>query len=179
MSLIQILNPMDAKEKKPPKFEFLIKACTLTAVILVSYFTGVGIGQFLNLPNHYVSGLWCAATAIVVFDDLPDNARNLLKDRILGTLMGTIVSATCIALVEELITSIIISLLIVCSCITLFKWSGTLKIACITVLIVGVTTHGYPEKDIVFFAVIRFFECLIGGTLSFLATVVIDRFKNK
>src|SRR4051812_23447389 len=112
---------MDIEKKKLTKFKFLIKACTITLVILISYFIGYGIGHILDLPNHYVSGLWCAATAIVVFDDMPSNAKTLLKDRMLGTLMGTIVSAGCIALIGQLILSIVISLLIVCSCITLFK----------------------------------------------------------
>ena len=170
---------MTVEEKKTPKLYFLIKASTLTVVVLISYFTGFGISFLLNLQNNYVSGMWCAATAIVVFDDLPHNARSLLKDRILGTLMGTVVSAGCVALITLLIPSIIISLLIVCSAIILFKWDGTLKIACITVLIVAITTHGYTDREIVFFAAIRFMECLIGGTISFLATVVIARIKMK
>jgi uncharacterized membrane protein YccC len=168
----------NAEEEKISKFKIFVKASTLTAVILISYFIGFGIGLLLDLPNKYVSGMWCAATAIVVFDDLPHNARNLLKDRIYGTLMGTIVSAVCISLLEKLILSITVALLIVSSCIIFLKWEGTIKIACITVLIVGVTTHGYTDPEIIFFALIRFVECVIGGTVSFLATVVIDKIRR-
>lgn len=165
-------------EEKKTKFKFIIKAVTLTSVVLLSYLIGYGISYLLHLPDNYVSGMWCAATAIVVFDDLPHNSRTLLKDRVLGTLMGTVVSAACIALLGHLIISIVISLLIVSSCITLLKWDGTLKIACITTLIVAVTTHGNSDYDIIFFASIRFLECLIGGTVSFAATVVIDRVRH-
>jgi uncharacterized membrane protein YgaE (UPF0421/DUF939 family) len=114
----------------------------------------------------------------VVFDDLPHNARTLLKDRVLGTLMGTVIAATCIALFGKLILSIVLSLLVVCSIIILLKWDGTLKIACITVLIVAITTHGYNDRDIIYFAAIRFLECLVGGTISFVATLVIDKIRK-
>ncbi len=167
------------KNTEPFNFEFIIKAVTLTSVVIFTFFVGYGISLWLGLTDNYVSGMWCAATAIVVFDELPDNSRNLLKDRLLGTLLGTVVAAVFIALIGQLVLSIMIALLIVCSCIILLKWDGTLKIACITILIVGVTTHGYSDLDIVFFAGLRFLECMIGGTISFLATVVIDRIKNK
>lgn len=164
--------------EKVPKFKFIVKAVTLTSVVLLSYFIGYGISYVLHLPDNYVSGMWCAATAIVVFDDLPTNSRTLLKDRVLGTLMGTVVSAICIALIGHLISSIIISLLIVSSGIILLKWDGTLKIACITTMIVAITTHGNSDYDIIFFASVRFLECLIGGTVSFLATIIIDRVRH-
>ena len=164
---------------KHPKLRIIIKASILTAVILISYYIGYGISFLLHLPNNYISGMWCAATAVVVFDDLPLNAKTLMKDRTLGSLVGTVVAAVCISLIGHLILSVTISLLVVCSFIIFFKWDGTLKIACITVMIVGVTTHGYTDQDIIFFAAIRFFESVLGGTVSLLATILIDKLKIK
>jgi uncharacterized membrane protein YccC len=162
-----------------PKLKIVLKASILTTVILTSYFIGYGISFLLHLPNNYISGMWCAATAVVVFDDLPLNAKTLMKDRTLGSFVGTVVAATCISLIGHLVLSVTISLLVVCSFIIFFKLDGTLKIACITVMIVGVTTHGYADKDILLFAAIRFFESVIGGAISLFATIFIDKLKIK
>ena len=49
----------------------IIKSIILTIVILVSYFAAHSISSIFNFKNSYVSGMWCAVTAVVVFDDQP------------------------------------------------------------------------------------------------------------
>jgi uncharacterized membrane protein YccC len=162
------------------KFRIIAKAMILTAVILISYFVGYGITFLLNIPgtSNYISGLWCAVTAVVVFDDMPTNAVTLMKDRLLGTFTGAALSALCIALFGHVIFSISIALFIVCVLIIFFKLNGALKIACTTVLIVGVSTHNYSNHAIWLYATMRFFESAIGGLISLAATIVIDRSKK-
>ena len=72
----------------------IIKSIILTVVILISYFAAHSISAIFNFKNSYVSGMWCAITAVVVFDDQPANSKNLLRDRLLGTLLGAIEEIT-------------------------------------------------------------------------------------
>ena len=62
--------------KDPPDAGIVVKASLLTLVILISYFLGLGINKLLQLSDDYLSGIWCAVSAIVVFDDLPKNAKS-------------------------------------------------------------------------------------------------------
>ncbi|MDB5274621.1 MAG: Uncharacterized protein JWO58_2988 [Chitinophagaceae bacterium] len=157
----------------------LIRAAILTAVILISYVIGYQFSVLFSQPHNDISGMWCAVTAVVVFDDLPINAKTLLKDRMLGTLAGALITPVCIILTHHIMLSIGISLFIVCVFIVFFNMNGALKIACATVLIVGVTAYSFSYKEIWLFAFLRFFESLLGGMVSLLATIIIHRINTK
>jgi uncharacterized membrane protein YccC len=159
--------------------KILTKAAILTAVILISYLIGFQISEWFSLPYSDISGMWCAVTAVVVFDDLPTNAKALMKDRLLGTLVGAIVATVCIAFTHHIKLSISISLFVVCVFIIFFNMNGALKIACATVLIIGVTASSSSNKEIILFASMRFFESLIGASVSLMATIVIHRISKR
>ena len=119
--------------------------------------------------------MWCAVTAVVVFDDQPANSKNLLRDRLLGTLLGAIVGGTVISLMGHHILAICIALFIVCVVVIFFKWSGALKISCIMVLIINFTTMDYSNTEIWISSAMRFVEGVIGGSISLLATTLINK----
>ncbi|WP_313367137.1 hypothetical protein [Sphingobacterium mizutaii] len=135
--------------KDPPDAGIVVKASLLTLVILISYFLGLGINKLLQLSDDYLSGIWCAVSAIVVFDDLPKNAKSLMKDRLLGTFVGVLL------------------------------WTGALKIGCITVIIVGLSTHDKAFEIVWRSGLMRFLESVAGCTLSLVATIVIEQIKIK
>lgn len=165
----------DVKEK----LSIVFKAIVLTSVILLSYFAGHAFSSLFRFQNSYISGMWCAVTAVVVFDDLPANAKNIFRDRALGTLVGAILGGAAVSMLGHLFFSICLALFVVCIIITLFKWHGALKIACITVLIVNFTTIEYSIGEIWISSAMRFIEGMIGGTISLLATLLIDKGRKK
>jgi uncharacterized membrane protein YccC len=153
----------------------IIKSIILTIVILISYFAAHSISSIFNFKNSYVSGMWCAVTAVVVFDDQPANAKNLLRDRLLGTLLGAIVGGTTISLMGHYIYVICVALFLVCVVVIFFKWNGALKISCIMVLIINFTTMNYSNTEIWISSAMRFVEGVIGGSISLLATTLINK----
>ncbi len=160
-----------------PSIRIVIKSVVLTLLIMVSYFTGLGLSLKLNLSDHYISGMWCAVSAIVVFDDLRENVKLLLKNRLLGTLIGSVLCVLWIYLIKDAIISMCISLILVSLFINLLKLDGALKIACTTVLIVSISTHGAPFSQIWLNALMRFIESALGGLLSLIATVLMGQSK--
>lgn len=165
--------------KVPPDANIFVKASLLTVVILISYFFGLWINKLLQLSDDYLSGIWCAVSAIVVFDDLPKNAKSLMKDRILGTFVGALLTTAIIYLTSNLFLSVGISLFCTCIFISVFKWAGALKIGCITVIIVGLSTHDKAFEIVWQSGLMRFLESVAGGTLSLLATIGIEQIKKR
>lgn len=165
-------------EQIQDKLKILIKASILTIVVLISYSAGYTINAALSLPNSYISGMWCAITAVVVFDDLPARVRILMKDRLLGTLVGVLAASLSIILLSKPLWSVVISLFIVVSFVVYFRWHGALKIACVTVLVVGTTSQGLSDRDIWILSSMRFVEAVIGGIISLLATIVIYKIRK-
>lgn len=160
------------------KGKVFFKAFILTAVILVSYLIGNALSATLNLTDSRLSGAWCAISAIVVFDDLLDNVKKLIKDRLLGTFMGALLTTFIMSWSGNQLLSISISIFLVCLASILFKWNGALKIGCITVLIIGITTGGKSIAVVWETGLMRFLESATGGLVSILATMLIYRTKN-
>ena len=171
---------MKLKICKVPHYpSIFVKSSLLTCVILTSYFLGLGINRMLHLSDDYLSGIWCAIAAIVVFDDLPKNAKSLMKDRLLGTFVGALLTTLIIYLTNNLLMSVAISLFCTCIFISVFKWTGALKIGCITVIIVGLSTHDKAFEIVWQSGLMRFLESVAGGSLSLLATTCIEGIKKK
>lgn len=156
-------------------FSIVIKSIILTGVILASYFAAHSISAIFHFTNSYVSGMWCAVTAVVVFDDQPTHSKNLLRDRLLGTFLGALVGGLVISGLGHHIVSICIALFLVCVVVIFSKWEGALKISCIMVLIINFTTLNYTNTEIWISSAMRFAEGIIGGSISLLATTVINK----
>jgi len=98
----------------------------------------------------------------------------LLKNRLLGTLIGSIIGVLWMYFVKDLIWSVCLSLILASILISLLKLDGALKIACTTVLIVSISTHGASFSQIWVTATMRFVESVLGGLLSLAATVLME-----
>lgn len=160
--------------KYVPSPKMIIKSVVLTSLVMVSYFFGRQLSLLLNMPAENISGMWCAVSAIVVFDDLRENVKQLLKNRLLGTFIGSAIGVLWMYFIDDLIWSICISLVLVSIVISLLKLDGALKIACTTVLIVSISTHGTTFSEIWITAAMRFIESILGGLFSLTATVLMD-----
>ncbi|HTE30192.1 MAG TPA: FUSC family protein [Chryseolinea sp.] len=157
-----------------PSVKILIKSVVLTTLIMVSYFSGRGFSIILNMSDQYISGMWCAVSAIVVFDDLRENVKLLLKNRLLGTFIGSMLAVVCIYLMSDLMLSVAVCIVLVSIIINLLKLDGTLKIACTTVLVISVSTHGSTFSAICLTAAMRFAESALGCLMSLTATVLME-----
>lgn len=160
--------------KYVPSPKIVVKAIVLTSLVVVSYFLGIQLSRLVNMPDTNIGGMWCAISAIVVFDDLRENVKQLLKNRLLGTLIGSVIGVVWMYFVKDLMTSVCLSLVVVSILISLLKLDGALKIACTTVLIVSISTHGASFSQIGITATMRFIESVLGGLLSLGATVVME-----
>jgi uncharacterized membrane protein YgaE (UPF0421/DUF939 family) len=167
--------------KYVPSPKIIIKSVVLTSLVMVSYFMGRQLSVLINMPNENIGGMWCAISAIVVFDDLRENVKQLLKNRLLGTLIGSAIGVIWMYFVKDLVWSVCVSLVLASILISLLKLDGALKIACTTVLIVSISTHGATFNQTWITATMRFVESILGGLLSLAATVVMENsvlFKN-
>ncbi|MDV3694594.1 hypothetical protein CMU49_13890 [Elizabethkingia anophelis] len=180
-NILITLNPAMRPKffKEYPDTSIVIKAGLLTIVIFISYFFGLGINKMIQFSDDYLSGIWCAVSAIVVFDDLPKNAKSLMKDRLLGTFVGALLTTVIIYFTNNLFLSLGISLFFTCILISVFKWTGALKIGCITVIIVGLSTHNKAFDIVWQFGLMRFLESVAGGAISLIATIIIEKIKKR
>jgi len=160
--------------KYVPSRKIIVKSVVLTSLVMLSYFLGRQLSLMMNLPNENISGMWCAVSAIVVFDDLRENVKQLLKNRLLGTFIGSVIGVVWMYFINDLMWSVCISLVLVSIVVSLLKLDGALKIACTTVLIVSISTHGTTFSEIWITATMRFIESVLGGLLSLAATVVME-----
>jgi uncharacterized membrane protein YccC len=154
--------------------KIIIKSVVLTSLVMISYFLGRQLSLQVHLSDGNISGMWCAISAIVVFDDLRENVKQLLKNRLWGTLIGSLIGVIWMYFIDDLLWSVCISLVIVSILISLLKLDGALKIACTTVLIVSISTHGATFNQIWLTASMRFVESILGGLLSLTATVLME-----
>lgn len=161
--------------KYVPSPKIIVKSIVLTSLVMVSYFFGRQLSVMVNMPDENISGMWCAVSAIVVFDDLRENVKQLLKNRLLGTFIGSAIGVLWMYFIEDLLWSVCISLVLVSIVISLAKLDGALKIACTTVLIVSISTHGATFSQIWITAAMRFVESILGGMLSLTATVMMEK----
>jgi len=141
---------------------------------MISYYFGRQLSVLVNMPDENIGGMWCAVSAIVVFDDLRENVKQLLKNRLLGTFIGSAIGVLWMYFIEDLMWSVGISLVLVSIIVSLLKLDGALKIACTTVLIVSISTHGATFNQIWITAAMRFVESILGGMLSLTATVLME-----
>lgn len=179
--ILIILDPVMKPKifKDYPDTSIVIKAGLLTIVIFISYFFGLGINKMIRFSDDYLSGIWCAVSAIVVFDDLPKNAKSLMKDRLLGTFVGALLTTVIIYFTNNLFLSLGISVFFTCILISVFKWTGALKIGCITAIIVGLSTHNKAFDIVWQFGLMRFLESVAGGAISLIATIIIEKIKKR
>ena len=157
--------------------KILIKSVVLTTIVVVSYFTGRALSAMVGMSDQFVSGMWCAVSAIVVFDDLRENVMTLLKNRLIGTFIGSLLAVLSIYFIHDIVISLCVSLVIVSTFINILNLSGALKIACTTVLIVTIPTHSAAFSEIWINALMRFIESALGCLMSLGATVVMDQSK--
>lgn len=157
--------------------KILLRAGILTAIILTGFFSGIATAALLHMPDHLISGVWCSIAAVVVFDDLPENARILLKDRLLGTFTGAVLAAI-LASFLPLTLAIGLALLLASMIIIYCGWQGALKIACITVLIIGVSSVHKVNGGIWSAALMRFLESALGGLIAVAAAIILGRIKS-
>ena len=92
------------------KLSIVFRAIVLASVILLSYFAGYSISAIFGFPNDYLSGIWAGVTAVVVFDDLPANSKNLMRDRLLGTFVGAVIGGFAVMLLKHSFLSIFLAL---------------------------------------------------------------------
>lgn len=166
--------PVSIMMQYVPSPKIVIKSVVLTSLVMVSYFLGRQLSVLVNMPDVNISGMWCAVSAIVVFDDLRENVKQLLKNRLLGTFIGSAIGVLWMYFIDDMVWSICISLVLVSIVISLLKLDGALKIACTTVLIVSISTHGATFNQIWITAAMRFLESVLGGLLSLTATVLME-----
>lgn len=156
----------------------LLRAIMLTGVILTSFFLGMVTAALLHMPDRLISGVWCSIAAVVVFDDLLENAKVLLKDRLLGTFTGALITAIFASIFHSMTLAIVPGLLLSCMIIIYFEWQGALKIACITVLIIGISSVQGVNGGIWSAAVMRFLESALGGMVAIGATLLLKQIRD-
>lgn len=156
----------------------LLRAAMLTGIILSSFFLGFSLAALLGMSDKIISGVWCSIAAVVVFDDLLENAKVLMKDRLLGTFTGAFLTAAFSSLFQPVLMAIGLALLTVCMVIISFEWKGALKIACITVLIIGISPIQGINGGIWSAACMRFVESALGGFVALGATIVLAKVKT-
>lgn len=155
----------------------VLKAAILTGIILSSFFLGFSLAAVLQMPDRIISGVWCSIASVVVFDDLLENAKILMQDRLLGTFTGAVLTALLSSLFPPMLFSIALALLLVSMLIIYFEWKGALKIACITVLIIGISPIQGISGGIWSAAFMRFMESALGGLVAIGTTIILDRIK--
>lgn len=144
-------------------------------LVLLSYFVGRQFNLLFGLAAENASGIWCAISAIVVFDDSREGVRKLARTRALGTLIGALIGFLAIYIIPDVRGAVAAALIAASLVVNLLKVEGALKIACTALLIVCMSAYDKPPAEMWMIAQNRFITSMLGGVLAVLATIALIR----
>lgn len=145
-----------------------------TAFLCGYYFTGL-----FHEPTSFVGGLWAVISAIIVYESTAKDALNLAKTRILGTLIGAIISAFFMYFFNFTIVGYVICIGLATLICYLFNIKHAAKLAGITISVILIVSVIEKELHPFTNAGLRFAESAIGTALALLFAYAIHHLNKK
>lgn len=156
------------KNKKNIK-KFILALCLALeyGIIGIICFTiGYTLAFLMNHMNPVLGGIWCMASALVVLQSLFEETLVAVKERVIGSLFGSIIAMSICSIMGYTIASLFTSILISTFLIVLFGYKEFVKISAPTAGIIAGIGIIYPDYPIFLNGFMRFIETSVGVVTS-------------
>ena len=138
-----------------------------TAVVgIVCFIIGERVSQWVHDGKGYIDGLWCMISALVVLQSFISETLKASKDRIVGTLVASVLAGLICVLVGYGYLAIFSSIVLSAYVMNLLKMEDGVRIATATAAVI--TGYGFikPEYSPVINAAMRSLDTLLGVGVS-------------
>ena len=138
-----------------------------TAVVgIMCFIIGERVSQWVHDGKGYIDGLWCMISALVVLQSFISETLKASKDRIIGTLVASVLAGLICVLVGYGYLAIFSSIVLSAYVMNLLKMEDGVRIATATAAVI--TGYGFikPEYSPVINAAMRSLDTLLGVGVS-------------
>ena len=149
------------------------RVATQSALVsLVSYWCGFYFTSFFHGALASIGGLWSVISGLVVLQATRRNTWSSAWLRILGTLVGAIVSAAYLSWLPFTALGMAASILVTVLLCHAARIPDHARLAAITVAVIMVLSSLNPTLSPILSAALRFTESCIGTAIAVLAVVI-------
>jgi uncharacterized membrane protein YccC len=152
--------------------EAIRAAVQMTLVSVAAYWIGFQTTNLFHGASASIGGLWSVVSGVVVLQSTRRDTLSSAWLRILGTAMGSIISAAYLALLPFSPSGMAASMLITVLLCDAVRIPDHGRLAAITVAVVMVTSSLNPTLNPIQNAALRFGESCIGTALAVLAVLI-------
>ena len=139
---------------------------------LVSYWCGFYFTSFFHGASASLGGLWSLISGLVVLQATRRNTWSSAWLRILGTLVGAIISAAYLSLLPFTALGMAASMLVTILLCHAARIPDHARLAALTVAVIMVLSSENPTLNPVLSAALRFTESCIGTAIAVLTVVM-------
>ena len=157
----------------------LLLAIELILVTLLCYIFGTYFSKLFNFYLPPIAGLWCAISGIIVTHVTVQESMRAAWLRIIGSFIGAICGFVVIMPSDYGLISLAGSLLLTTMICSLFHVKNTVRLACLTVLIIVVVGMMKPSIPAYINAFSRFVESAIGAIIAILVSYSLISLRKK
>lgn len=146
--------------------EILYVSIEAAVVGIVCFIIGERVSQWVHDGKGYIDGLWCMISALVVLQSFISDTLKASKDRIVGTLVASVLAGLICVLVGYGYLAIFTSIVVLVYVMNMLKMEDGVRIATATAAVI--TGYGFvkPEYSPVINAAMRSLDTLLGVGVS-------------
>ncbi|MCH2184214.1 MAG: FUSC family protein [Mariniblastus sp.] len=149
---------MISKQQK----EMMYVSVETALVGIVCFVIGERLSQWVHDGKGYLDGLWCMVSALVVLQSFVDDTLKASKDRVIGTLVASVLSVLVCFLFGYGYLTIFLAIALSAFTMNCLKMSDGVRIATATAAVI--TAYGFikPHESPLLNASMRSLDTLIG-----------------
>jgi uncharacterized membrane protein YgaE (UPF0421/DUF939 family) len=153
---------------------------TLQNIVIVigAFICGFYFTKSIHEPTSYVGGLWSVISGIIVIESTHTETWHSSKNRILGTLIGAIVSGVYLYLFDFSLLGYAVSIAIGIMVCYVFKAQASIKLTGITISVILIVSTIESELHPFMNAGLRFVESAIGTGIALLTAIITYRLEK-
>lgn len=167
MNLFAILACM----KIHPSIPLLLKTI---AIVVSSFLGGFYFTSLLHQPTSLVGGLWAVISAIVVLEASHEKTYNLAKTRLIGSLLGAVLSGIYLYFFPFSIIGLTATIAVGVILCYVLRLEEALKLTGVTITVIIIVSTLEHSLHPFLNAGLRFVECVIGTAAAVLVALVAD-----
>jgi uncharacterized membrane protein YccC len=141
------------------------------AVCFLAYLGGVYLTLVIEGTPSQIGALWCVISGIVVLQATRQETLASVWLRVLGTLIGAVISAIYLLILPFHPVGLAASIGLTMLLCEILHLPGHARLASITVAVIMIVSMIHPQMNPLINAGLRFVESCIGATLAMLAAL--------
>jgi len=158
---------------------FILSTLKHILVVVVAYICGYYFTSLFHEPTSLVGGLWAAISAIIVLEASHEKTYTSAKNRIVGTLIGAVVSGVYLFFFPFSIPGFAITIgagVVVC---LVFNLPQSIKLSSITISVILIVSTIAKDLHPFVNAGLRFAESAIGTGVAVLVALIAFKLQSR